>query len=111
MRLLERESDAVQHRLGVELAHDLHRHRQDRTRILQRWESRHGDGECRQPGLALARLCQMESRRTMLKHEVLSDTPAELTISSRALASSAGSFGARNGMVGRTRTSYLSSAA
>jgi hypothetical protein len=48
---------------------------------------------------------------TKLKAEVLSDTPAELIMSSATEAFSAGSFGARNGSVGKTRTSYFSSAA
>jgi hypothetical protein len=48
---------------------------------------------------------------TRLKAEVLSETPAELIMSSATDAFSAGSFGARKGRVGRTRTSYSSSAA
>jgi hypothetical protein len=72
------------------------------------------EGEGKGPGKGSSERGSWYSTRlvlTKLKAEVLSETPAELIMSSATEAFSAGSFGARNGSVGRTRTSYLSSAA
>jgi hypothetical protein len=125
--LLPRVSHPVYSCLIVELGNDLHAGREFGVGFQERRKKADRYRECRHSGLyksvinvnivlirsAAVYLKEILGSRslTRLKADVFKLTPAELTINSRTPALGEGNLGARNGVVGRIKTSYLSRAA